>query len=90
MMAKHEAKIIWHDIRNDVDDLPSTEEPILITIEPPNGDRRLVWLDAYLHDSPDGPMFVTMQFDITNQSYGFSPVWYPVIAWAYPPDPYAY
>ena len=77
----------WHDIRIDPDDLPDEGDPILVTIEQFDGTRK-VWLDAFLEESEDGDhWFVTEAIN----GYGRpekTVIWYPVVAWAYPPDPY--
>jgi hypothetical protein len=77
----------WHDIRIDPLDLPSEDEPILITIETFSGDRK-VWMDAYLKsEDEDNYWFCTKAVN----EFGYpeeTVVWYPVIAWAYPPDPF--
>jgi len=88
-MALYTGKIEWHDLRIAPDDLPGTEEPILVTIETLGGERR-TWVDVYLKETyDDRAMFVTRCPD----EYGRieeTAVWYPVIAWAYPPDPFEY
>ena len=82
-------KVEWHDLRIDPEDLPENGEPILITIETLDGSR-VVWLDAFLQDDPsgDGFSFVTETIDPDSKIVEKTVVWYPVIAWAYPPEPY--
>lgn len=86
-MALTKTAIEWHDIRVDPDDIPSPEDPVMITVEHLDGSRA-VWLDAYISETDDGYQFVTQQFDSYSGVFGQCVVWYPVIAWAYPPDPY--
>jgi hypothetical protein len=84
------SEIEWHDIRVDPDDLPGNGDPIIVTLESVDGSR-LVWLDVVLQDDPsgDGYQFVTQQFDAYSGIFEKTPVWYPVIAWAYPPEAYS-
>ena len=78
----------WHDLRIDDEDLPSEKEPVLITIENLDGERR-VWPDAYFRFDECGENIIWCTSCLNE--YGKpeeTVVWYPVIAWAYMPDPY--
>ncbi len=79
----------WHDIRIDPEDLPGEEEPIMVTVEYLDG-RRGVWMNVYMREDGEGnPWFCTEAID----EFGLlqrTVIWYPVIAWAYPPLPYTY
>lgn len=88
-MAYLTTDIQWHDLRVDPDDLPENEEQILVTVELLDG-RRVTWLDVYLKDVGDGTYFwVTKamnEFDKIEETQ----LWYPVVAWAYPPPPFEF
>ena len=78
----------WHDLRIDPDDLPGEDEPILVTVETFMG--RQTWLDVCMKEETAGePIFYTKVMGefgkIEDQA-----VWYPIIAWAYPPPPFDY
>lgn len=77
----------WHVLSIDPDDLPAEGEPILITIENVNGERR-VWIDAYLKrlDTDDFCFCTTCVNEFGQPEETM--VWYKVLAWAYPPDPF--
>lgn len=93
-MAYLTTDIEWHDVRIDPEDLPAEEEPILVTIELLDG-RRVTWLDVYLRYA-SGPKELddleNTYFWVTRGINEFNKieetqVWYPVVAWAYPPAP---
>lgn len=79
-------KIEWHDLEIAPEDLPGAGEPIIATVEMTDGERR-VWLDTYLKElDNDKVIFCTT----CKTDYGTTEecaMWYPVIAWAYPPEP---
>ena len=85
----HTTTIEWHDLRIDPDDLPGNGEPVIVTLEGLDVMQyekdRMVWLDVTLQEdeSGDGHQWITR--DAQNLP---CPVYYPVIAWAYPPEPY--
>lgn len=87
-MALYTTETEWHDLRLDPDDLPDDGEPILITVE--TFLNRQTWIDAHMKYADGGkPIFYC---NAVNED-GFpeeSVVWYPVIAWAYPPEPFTY
>ena len=77
----------WHDLNISPDDLPPAEEPIIVTLETITGER-VVWLDVYLKElENDEIIFCTKQPNEYGQLEECA-VYYPVIAWAYPPDPF--
>lgn len=76
----------WHDLRIDPEDLPGEDEPIIVTVE--TFLNRQTWLDVFMKEETVGePIFYTKVMGeygkIEDQA-----VWYPVVAWAYPPAPY--
>jgi len=77
----------WHDLRMDAEDLPGEGEPVIVTIESISGER-LVWHDVYFkYNDFREPCWCTAALN----EYGWpeeTVVWYPVIAWAYYPEPY--
>lgn len=81
-------KVEWHDLRIDDCDLPGEEEPVLITVEALDG-QRLVWHDAYFKftECGDDIIWCTMALNEFGRPEETA-VWYPVIAWAYLPEPY--
>ncbi len=88
-MGLYTGEIEWHDLRIDPDDLPGEEEPIITTLECANGEDRKVWLDAYLkYDDNGDPIFCTKTPSVHTNFLEESAIWYPVIAWAYPPSPF--
>ena len=80
--------VTWHNLINDPDDLPEEGEPFLVTVETFLG--RQTWLDVHLKYGDQGkPIFYT--FAVNNDGEPEeSVIWYPVVAWAYPPDPFDY
>ncbi len=89
-MSLLKTELEWHDLRVDPDDLPGVGEPIIVTLDDPLDGSRRVWLDVTLDGEEDGKtLFCT---NAVNE-YGRiekTAVWYPVVAWAYPPEPYDY
>ena len=82
-------EVEWHDLRVDPDDLPSEGEPILVTVETFTG--RATWMDVeYSEESLGKPIFYTRVINPETNIVEKQAVWYPVIAWAYAPDPYNY
>lgn len=79
--------VTWHNLLVDPEDLPEEGEPFIVTVETFTGQRQ-TWLDVHLKYADEGkPIFYTYAVN----DYGVpeeSVVWYPVIAWAYPPDPF--
>lgn len=83
-MTRLTSKIEWHDLRWDPDDLPSPNEEVIITVESLNGeDRKVLGKASWLYDHNGNPGWTCLDKDIGNY-----PIWEPVIAWAYYPDPY--
>lgn len=89
-MALYKTEVEWHDLRIDPDDLPGNGEPILVTLDGLDvsnyGRDRLVWNDVTLMDDESGDGYQWVTKDDHN---AFCPVYYPVIAWAYLPEPYS-
>ena len=87
-MALLTTDVQWHDLRIDPDDLPGEGESILVTVE--TFMDREVWLDVFTKEESAGELnFYTK----VRNEYGIiedQAVWYPVVAWAYPPPPYNY
>lgn len=85
----HKGEIEWHDLRIDPDDLPGNGEPVIVTLDKLSvmeyGNERAVWLDVTLQDDESGGGYQWVVKDNTNR---ITAVYYPVIAWAYPPEPY--
>ena len=77
----------WHDLRVDPDDLPGEEEPILVTVELLSGNR-VTWLDVYLKYGTDDQYYWVTKAVNEYGKIEETVVWYPVIAWAYPPAPF--
>ena len=82
----------WHDITLDPTDLPAPDEPIIVTIEIPQDGTRKVWLDVFLKENDNyTAYFCTRHFNAVDGNYGVmedTAIWYKVVAWAYPPNPY--
>lgn len=78
--------IEWHDLRVHPDDLPGEGEPIIVTVE--TFTDRLTWLDVFMKEESAGePHFYTRTINEYGQLEDTA-VWYPIVAWAYPPPPY--
>ena len=77
----------WHDLEIAPDDLPEAESPVMITVETLDR-QRMVWLDAYLKETEDDRTIfcTTGRNEFTGEPEECA-VWYPVVAWAYPPEP---
>lgn len=87
-MSLYTTETEWHDLRLDPDDLPSEGEPIIVTVE--TFMDRATWIDVFMKEETIGePKFYTKVMNeygkIEDQA-----VWYPVVAWAYPPPPFNY
>ena len=83
----------WHDLRIDPDDLPDDLEEVLATIENFSGTRRVlsgVYLKPRFNDAGELEDYCwcirapNERTRIVEETM----LWYPVIAWAYYPDPY--
>lgn len=76
----------WHDLAIDPEDLPSEEEPIMVTVETPMGRR--TWFDnVFMKEETVGePIFYIRALGHSG-ILEEEAIWYPVLAWAYPPDP---
>ena len=88
-MAYLTTKMEWHDVRVDPEDLPGEEEPIVVTVELLNGER-VTWLDVYLKYNANGVYFWVTKALNEYGKLEETQVWYPVVAWAYPPPPFAF
>lgn len=87
-MALLKTDVEWHDLRIDPDDLPQEGEPILVTVE--TFLDRKTWLDVFMKEETAGePIFYTKAYNEFGKIEDTA-LWYPVIAWAYPPEPYNY
>ena len=86
-MALYATDVEWHSLQIDPDDLPEEDEPIMVTVESFMG--RNVWLDAFVKPDEFGNMaFFTKLVDDDGAKDQL--IWYPVVAWAYPPAPFNY
>ena len=86
-MALYRTDVEWHDLRIDPEDLPSEEDTIIVTVETFIG--RQTWLDVFMREETAGePIFYTTSYNAATRVMEECAVWYPVVAWAYPPPPY--
>ena len=85
-MGMYTTETEWHDLRKYPDDLPGEDEPIIVTVE--TFLNRQTWIDVFMKEETAGePVFYTKAMN----EYGkieATALWYPVIAWAYPPPPF--
>ena len=88
-MALYATDVEWHSLHIDPDDLPEEDEPIIVTVE--TFMQRQVWLDAFVKNDEFGnPEFFTKVVGDNGISIEDQPVWFKVVAWAYPPAPFNY
>lgn len=89
-MALYRTELEWHDLKIDPDDLPDEEDPILVTVEMPHDGTRSVWIDAFLknYNDSDRYLFCVHHYEPLTGKMEYVPVWYKVVAWAYPPEPF--
>ena len=83
----------WHDLNIDPEDLPDDFEEVLVTTEDFNGNRRVlsgIYLKPRYNNAKE---LIDYCWCIKTPNEKTRVVeetmfWYPVIAWAYYPDPY--
>ena len=77
----------WHILSRDPTDLPDQREKVLTTVETISGERK-VYLDIYLRYTDDGYCWCQKGYRPVSGVLEEIMVWSPVVAWAYPPEPY--
>lgn len=88
-MALYATDVNWHSLQIDPEDLPEEGEPIIVTVESFLG--RNVWLDAFIKNDEFGnPAFYTKVVGNDGIAVEDQEIWYKVVAWAYPPEPFNY
>lgn len=82
------SQIEWHDIRISPEDMPDEEEDVLVTVENLDGSRR-TRANVFWKEAPNGDViWYEHVWSQETHRYEDAILWYPVIAWAYYPDPY--
>ena len=86
-MTRFTTEVEWHDIRADPDDLPGIWEPVIVTLDMLDGQRR-VWMDVSLEEDDNGDVWWCTEALNDFGTVEKTVVWYPVVAWAYAPNPF--
>ena len=87
-MPLYPAKVQWHDLRIDPEDIPDDGEDVLVTKECLDGTRRVV-ANVYLKTlENDDYCWCTLVRNNTTGQMEETMVWEEIVAWAYYPAPH--